>query len=190
LQHLASGRVDLMLGRGNTLPVYGWFDQDVRQGIPLAIENYALLHRLWHEENIDLEGRVRSPLRGFTSVPRPLDGKPPFVWHGPIRSTEIAEQAAYCGDGFFVNNLFVTMSYFQPFVELYRQRYEHYGHGRADEAIVGAGGAIFVRRNSQDAASAPPNSTTRRRTPEATWKPPPRPPASPSAARPKSSRRS
>src|SRR6201994_1439997 len=30
LQHLAKGRVDLMLGRGNTAPVYPWFGQDIR----------------------------------------------------------------------------------------------------------------------------------------------------------------
>src|SRR5215218_5139750 len=32
LQHLADGRVDLMMGRGNTGPVYPWFGQDIRQG--------------------------------------------------------------------------------------------------------------------------------------------------------------
>jgi hypothetical protein len=42
LQHLAGGRVDLMLGRGNTGPVYPWFGQDIRNGIPLAIENHAM----------------------------------------------------------------------------------------------------------------------------------------------------
>ena len=47
LQHLADGRVDLMMGRGNTGPVYPWFGKDIRDGIPLAIENYALLRRLW-----------------------------------------------------------------------------------------------------------------------------------------------
>ena len=41
LQHLADGRVDLMMGRGNTGPVYPWFGKDIRDGIPLAIENYA-----------------------------------------------------------------------------------------------------------------------------------------------------
>src|SRR6476469_7016392 len=35
LQHLADGRVDLMMGRGNTGPVYPWFGQDIRQGIEL-----------------------------------------------------------------------------------------------------------------------------------------------------------
>ncbi|MFE4758869.1 CE1758 family FMN-dependent luciferase-like monooxygenase [Streptomyces mirabilis] len=154
LQHLADGRADLMLGRGNTGPVYPWFGQDVRDGIPLAIENYALLHRLWREEYIDWEGRFRTPLQSFTSVPRPLDGVPPFVWHGSVRSPEIAEQAAFYGDGFFVNNLFMPTSHFQRLIKLYRDRYAHYGHGTRDQAIVGVGGLAFLGRTSQEAKRA------------------------------------
>ncbi|WP_306361185.1 LLM class flavin-dependent oxidoreductase [Nocardia sp. CC227C] len=151
LQHLADGRVDLMLGRGNTAPVYPWFGQDIRDGIPLAIENYQLLHRLWREDVVDWQGRFRAPLQGFTATPRPLDGVAPFVWHGSIRSPEIAEQAAYYGDGFFANNIFWPKEHFQRLIGLYRQRYEHYGHGSADQAIVGLGGQVFMRKNSQDA---------------------------------------
>src|ERR1700712_4489283 len=76
LQHLSGGRMDLMLGRGNTAEVYPWFGKDIRDGIALAIENYALLHRLWREESVDWEGRFRTPLTAFTSVPRPLDDTP------------------------------------------------------------------------------------------------------------------
>ncbi|MFF8526453.1 LLM class flavin-dependent oxidoreductase [Streptomyces werraensis] len=151
LQHLADGRVDLMMGRGNTGPVYPWFGQDIRQGINLAIENYALLHRLWREDVVDWEGRFRTPLQGFTSTPRPLDGVPPFVWHGSIRSPEIAEQAAYYGDGFFHNNIFWPADHTKRMVELYRSRYAHYGHGTPEQAIVGLGGQVFMRKNSQDA---------------------------------------
>jgi putative FMN-dependent luciferase-like monooxygenase len=151
LQHLAGGRVDLMLGRGNTGPVYPWFGKDIREGISLAVENYALLRRLWTEENVTWEGRHRTPLQSFTSTPRPLDGVAPFVWHGSIRSPEIAEQAAYYGDGFFHNNIFWPMSHTEQMVRLYRRRFEHYGHGTADQAIVGLGGQVFMRRNSQDA---------------------------------------
>ena len=110
LQVISDGRMDLMMGRGNTGPVYPWFGQDIRQGIPLAIENYALLRRLWEEDVVDWQGKFRTPLQGFTSTPRPLDGVPPFVWHGSIRSPEIAEQAAYYGDGFLHNNIFWPMS--------------------------------------------------------------------------------
>ncbi|MBS2965737.1 LLM class flavin-dependent oxidoreductase [Actinocrinis puniceicyclus] len=151
LQHLADGRVDLMLGRGNTGPVYPWFGQDIRQGIPLAVENYALLHKLWREDAVDWAGRFRTPLEGFTSTPRPLDGVPPFVWHGSIRSPEIAEQAAYYGDGFFANNIFWPKEHFRKLIDLYRRRYAHYGHGAPEQAIVGLGGQVFIRRNSQDA---------------------------------------
>ncbi|NCT89386.1 LLM class flavin-dependent oxidoreductase [Cellulomonas sp. APG4] len=151
LQHLSEGRMDLMMGRGNTGPVYPWFGQDIRNGIPLAVENYALLHRLWREDVVDWEGRFRTPLQSFTSTPRPLDGVPPFVWHGSIRSPEIAEQAAYYGDGFFHNNIFWPIHHTKQMVQLYRRRFEHYGHGSADQAIVGLGGQVFMRKSSQDA---------------------------------------
>ena len=151
LQHLADGRVDLMMGRGNTGPVYPWFGQDIRNGISLAVENYHLLHRLWREDVVDWEGKFRTPLQSFTATPRPLDGVPPFVWHGSIRSPEIAEQAAYYGDGFFANHIFWPTHHFQQLINLYRTRFEHYGHGTADQAIVGLGGQVFIRPNSQDA---------------------------------------
>ena len=151
LQHLAGGRVDLMMGRGNTAPVYPWFGQDIREGVPLAIENYALLRRLWDEEVVNWNGKYRTPLEGFTSTPRPLDGIPPFVWHGSIRTPEIAEQAGFYGDGFFANNIFWPKEHFIRLVSLYRERFEHYGHGQADQAIVGLGGQVFMRSNSQDA---------------------------------------
>src|SRR5690349_20312365 len=151
LQHLVDGRMDLMLGRGNTGPVYPWFGKDIRRGVELAIENYALLHRLWREDVVDWQGSFRTPLQGFTSTPRPLDGVPPFVWHGSIRTPEIAEQAAYYGDGFFANHIFWPPEHTKQMVRLYRERFEHYGHGRADQAIVGLGGQVFMRPNSQDA---------------------------------------
>ena len=153
LQHVADGRVDLMMGRGNTGPVYPWFGKDIRDGIELAIENYALLHRLWTEEFVDWSGKYRTPLQGFQSTPRPLNGVAPFVWHGSIRSPEIAEQAAYYGDGFFANNIFWPKEHYMRLIGYYRQRFEHYGHGTAGQAIVGLGGQAFMAKNSQDAVS-------------------------------------
>ena len=151
LQHLSGGRVDLMMGRGNTGPVYPWFGKDIRQGIPLAIENYHLLRRLWREQTVNWEGKFRTPLQGYTSTPAPLDGVPPFVWHGSIRSVEIAEQAAYYGDGFFHNHIFWNKEHITRMVALYRRRYEAYGHGRADQAIVGLGGQVYIADTEEQA---------------------------------------
>ena len=150
-QHLADGRLDLILGRGNTGPVYPWFGKDIREGIPLAVENYALLRTLWREENVNWEGKFRTPLQGFTATPRPLDGVAPFVWHGSIRSPEIAEQAAYYGDGFFHNHIFWPKEHTQQMVQFYRQRFEYYGHGKASDAIVGLGGQVFMAETKSKA---------------------------------------
>ena len=151
LQHVAGGRVDLMLGRGNTVPVYPWFGKDIRQGLELALENYNLLHRLWREDVVDWEGSSRTALQGFTAIPRPLDDVPPFVWHGAIRTPEIAEQAAYYGNGYFANNILAPNFHFRPLVNLYRERFAHYGHGSSEQAIVGLGGQAFIAKRSQDA---------------------------------------
>ena len=151
LQHLSGGRTDVMLGRGNTGPVYPWFGQDIRQAVPITVEHYGLLRRLWREESVDWEGRFRSALQGFTLAPRPLDDVPPYVWHAAIRTPEIAELAAYFGDGFFANHIFWPSAHTARMVRLYRQRFEHYGHGSAAQAVVGLGGQVFIRPNSQDA---------------------------------------
>src|ERR1700745_2989504 len=64
LQHLSKGRIDLMLGRGNTAPVYPWFGQDISQGLPLALENYNLLHKLWRGDGGGREGGAPPPRPG------------------------------------------------------------------------------------------------------------------------------
>jgi len=140
-----------MLGRGNTAPVYPWFGKDIRQGLPLALESYNLLHQLWRQDVVDWEGKFRTPLQGFTSIPRPLDDVPPFVWHGSIRTPEIAEQAAYYGDGFFANNIFWPKEHYIRLIGFYRKRFAHYNHGTEKQAVVGLGGQAYIAKNSQDA---------------------------------------
>lgn len=44
-QYMPGGQIDLMMGRRTTGSAYLWFGKDIRNGIPLAIENYALLRR-------------------------------------------------------------------------------------------------------------------------------------------------
>jgi putative FMN-dependent luciferase-like monooxygenase len=153
LQHLSKGRMDLMVGRGNTVPVYPWFGKNIREGVALALENYNLLHRLWREDVVDWEGAFRTPLQGFTAIPRPLDDVPPFVWHGSIRTPEIAEQAAYYGNGYFANNILAPNFHFRSLVNFYRERFAHHGHGTPEQAIVGLGGHAFIAPRSQDAVS-------------------------------------
>jgi len=149
LQHLSGGRLDVMLGRGSTGPVYPWFGKDIRDSYALAAENYALLRRLWSSEApVDWEGEHRTPLRGFTSVPRPPGGTPPFVWHASVSSEETAELAAAYGDGFFANHLFWPWQHTARLIGHYRERFTGLG-----SPVVGIGAQVFVRPRSQDAVA-------------------------------------
>ncbi|MBG0831563.1 LLM class flavin-dependent oxidoreductase [Planomonospora sp. ID67723] len=58
LQHLADGRIDLMLGRGNTGPVYPWFGHDIR-ALPIVQARLAERALLPAEHLVD---------GGYTSV--------------------------------------------------------------------------------------------------------------------------
>ena len=44
LQNLLNGRMDLMMGRGNTGPVYPWFGKDIRQGTGARRRWIAIAH--------------------------------------------------------------------------------------------------------------------------------------------------
>src|SRR5690625_5682260 len=116
-----------------------------RQVVNLAIENYALLRRFWEEEVVDWQGKFRTPLQGFTATPRPLDGVPPFVWPGSIRTPENAEQAAYYGDGFLHNHIFSPIEHTKRMIANYRKRYEHYGPGQAAPATARQRGQLSAR---------------------------------------------
>jgi len=148
LQHLAKGRVDLMLARADAP---GPCQDSSSLAHDMAIENTHLLRELWTEEFIEWEGRFREPLVEFTSTPRPLDNVPPLIWHAATNWSEVADDAAFYGDPFFAATSFAPANQLSAFVELYRQRFEEYGRGPGNQAILGLGSPIFVARNSQDA---------------------------------------
>jgi len=137
----------------DTVSLPQWSAPETQVGLNLALENYELLYRLWHEDSVDWDGDFRTPLEGCTVSPRPMDGEPPFVWHATSRFPEIAEQAAMFGDGMFVSNMIACIPQFAALVAVYRQAWEEYGHGRADQALVSLGGHIFVAKTSQDAVN-------------------------------------
>ena len=86
---------------------------------------------------------------------------PPFVWHGAIRTPEIAEQAAYYGNGYFANNILAPNFHFVPLVNLYRERFAHYGHGTPEQAIVGLGGHAFIAETLAGRGEHVPARTSR-----------------------------
>ncbi|WP_053732271.1 LLM class flavin-dependent oxidoreductase [Nocardia sp. NRRL S-836] len=76
LHHLARGRTDLVLGRGNTARVFGWFGREIEDGLRLTLDHYAVLTDGWPDR--------------------------PYLWHACAHSPEIADLAAANDDGLFV----------------------------------------------------------------------------------------
>ena len=145
--------MDLMLGRGNTVPVYPWFGKDIREGVALALESYNLLRRLWREDVVDWEGAFRTPLQGFTSIPRPsMSAAVRVARFDPDAGDRRAGRLLR--DGYFANHSSGAEFHFRTLVNFYRERFAHYGHGTPEQAIVGLGGHAFIARRSQDALGA------------------------------------
>ena len=157
-----------MMGRGNTGPVYPWFGKDIRDGIDARDRELPPAAPAVARGRRRLGGQVPHAAAGLHRPRRaPLDGVPPFVWHGSIRSPEIAEQAAYYGDGFFANHIFWPASHTAADGRALPPRASSTtATARADQAIVGLGGQVFMRKNSQDAVRRVParTSTTPRST--------------------------
>ena len=148
---ISGGRVELIIGKGNTEEqsrVFGYTNDDQWER---NRENYELLHRLLREERVTLERVV--PARRSTRSrhgPGPLQ-QPIRVWHGSATSTQSTELAAKWGDPLFSANVSGPLEQYQTLVDDYRKRWVDYGRDPAD-ALVGAGSAgLHVHRDSQTA---------------------------------------
>ncbi|SDS11224.1 LLM class flavin-dependent oxidoreductase [Microlunatus soli] len=150
LDNLSDGRVEIIIGKGNT-PLQGKvFGYDAEDQWDRNAEKYDLLHRLITEKSITWSGRYRPPLTDFS--PRPDWLQPaPRIWHGSATSTQSTDLAARAGDPLFSANVTGKLEQYRDLVDDYRKRWADHGRDPAD-ALVGAGAAAFhVAPTSQQA---------------------------------------
>ena len=149
LQHLADGRVDLMMGRGNTGPVYPWFGQDIRNGIPLAVRALrappppvARGRRRLGGQAPDAADRAspRRPGRSTAcrrssgtarSAARRSPSRPPTTATASSTTTSSGRRTTSSGWSSSTAAAWSTTA-----------------TGRPTQAIVGLGGHVFMRENS------------------------------------------
>jgi alkanesulfonate monooxygenase SsuD/methylene tetrahydromethanopterin reductase-like flavin-dependent oxidoreductase (luciferase family) len=103
IDQLSRGRLELVIGKGNELRQLPMFGVEPGEQWDQLAEKYALLRRLWREENVTWEGKFRGPLEAVTSLPRPFAGAP-RVWHGSATTLTSAALAATWGDPLFSAN--------------------------------------------------------------------------------------
>jgi alkanesulfonate monooxygenase SsuD/methylene tetrahydromethanopterin reductase-like flavin-dependent oxidoreductase (luciferase family) len=150
LDHLSGGRLELIIGKGNDPRHYPLFGITEEEQWDSLAERYALLRRLWDEEDVTWQGRYRPPLDRVTTQPRPLQ-QPIPVWHGSASSTRSTELAAKYGEPLFSANAFHHISKYQALIEHYRERLAFYGHDPS-RAIVGSGaGSLYLADTPEEA---------------------------------------
>jgi len=150
LDHLSGGRLELIIGKGNDPRHYPLFGITEAEQWESMAERYALLKRLWREEDVTWQGKYRPPLAKVTTQPRPLQ-QPIPVWHGSASSTLSTDLAAKYGEPIFSANAFHHKSKYKALIDHYRERWAAYGHDPKD-AIVGSGaGSLYLARTTEEA---------------------------------------
>jgi alkanesulfonate monooxygenase SsuD/methylene tetrahydromethanopterin reductase-like flavin-dependent oxidoreductase (luciferase family) len=151
LDHLSGGRIELIIGKGNDASHYPLFGITPEEQWESLAERYALLKKLWSEENVSWQGRYRTPLENVTTQPRPFQ-QPIPIWHGSASSTHSTELAAKYGEPLFSSNTIHRQSKYIALINHYRERLAYYGHD-PEKAVIGAGagGAIFLANTTEEA---------------------------------------
>ncbi|POM23660.1 Limonene 1,2-monooxygenase [Actinomadura rubteroloni] len=152
LDHLAGGRLELMIGKGNGAAQAQVFHVSADDQWERNREGYELFRRLWREDRVTWSGRYRPSLTDAEILPRPL--RIPRVWHGSATSEESVELAAIHGDPLFSANVTNPIEPYAALIDHYRERLAHHGHDPG-RALIGAGSAgLYVAERSQDALAA------------------------------------
>lgn len=153
LDHLAGGRLELIIGKGNGAAQRELFHVTPEDQWERNAESYELFRRIWREDHVTASPKFRPELRDAEVWPRPLQ-QPIRVWHGSATSRESVDLAARYGDPLFSANVTNPIEPYAELVRYYRERWEHYGNDPA-QAAVGAGTAgFYTARRSQDAIEA------------------------------------
>lgn len=144
LDLLSKGRAEIVAGRGILPRTYLDFGQKYEDSHALFREKLELLLRLWTEEELDWEGQFRTPLRGFTAQPRPIQEPHPRVWIGGGFSQESVSLAAELGLPLMLPSVLQPISAFAELVDSYRERFQDRGHGKA---LVGGVSHLHVAKD-------------------------------------------
>ncbi|MDT7840397.1 LLM class flavin-dependent oxidoreductase [Streptomyces justiciae] len=150
LDHLAEGRLDLIIGKGNGTAQRELFHVTPEDQWDRNAESYEVFRKLWRQDRTTADTRFRPPLKDAEVWPRPYQ-RPIRVWHGSATSKESVDLAARYGDPLFSANVTNPIEPYTELIRYYRERWERYGHDPADIAVGAGTAGLLVTRTSQEA---------------------------------------
>jgi probable LLM family oxidoreductase len=127
LDAIASGRAQLILGRGSAIESFPLFGYDLREYEEIFEEKLALFVELLRGGPITWSGKYRPPLNDVVLTPPVAPGHLP-TWVGSGGSPDSVIRAARYGLPLMLAVIGGRPERFRPLVDLYRRALAQYGH--------------------------------------------------------------
>jgi len=138
LNAVSNGRAEVILGRGSFTESYPLFGFDLSNYDELFEERLALFAQLLKGAPVTWSGRTRTPLAGQTVYP-PIEDGQLRTWVGVGGSPESVVRAARYGLPLTLAIIGGSPQRFRPYVDLYYQSLEQYGHPKQPVAVHSPG---------------------------------------------------
>jgi probable LLM family oxidoreductase len=138
LNAVSGGRAEVILGRGSFTESYPLFGYDLAHYDELFEERLALFAQLLKGGPVTWAGRTRSALSGQRVYP-PIEDGQLRTWVGVGGSPESAVRAARYGLPLTLAIIGGSPRRFRPFVDLYYDALQRYGHPRQAVAVHSPG---------------------------------------------------
>ena len=138
LDALSNGRAEVILGRGSFTESYPLFGYELSRYAELFEDKLSLFAELLKGGPVTWSGSTRSPVAGVTIHPRIENGRL-RTWIGVGGSPESVVRAARYGLPLTLAIIGGSPSRFRPFVDLYRQALEKFGHAELPIAVHSPG---------------------------------------------------
>ncbi|MGE4429714.1 MAG: LLM class flavin-dependent oxidoreductase [Sphingobium sp.] len=151
LDAIASGRAEIIAGRGSSTESFPLFGYDLADYDALFAEKLELLLQLDRNEAVTWEGRFRSPLKEARIVPRAHCGRL-SIWLGTGGSAASSIRAGQLGLPICYGIIGGPVARFAPLVDLYHRAAREAGHGleRLHVAVASPGFIAADGRGARD----------------------------------------
>ena len=146
LQHVCQGAHGPDTGRGNTVPVYPWFGQDIHNGVPWRWKTTICCTgcgaKTWWIGKASSPARCRaSPRsRGRSTTCRPSSGM------GRSARPKLPNRPPITAMAFSPTDVLAPNFHFVPLVNFYRERFAHYGHGTRNRRSSALADMLSLRK--------------------------------------------
>jgi probable LLM family oxidoreductase len=151
---ISGGRAEIMAGRGSFIESFPLFGYDLRDYDELFTEKLELLLAIRDNERVTWSGKHRAQLKNAIVWPRAVQDPLP-VWIAVGGSPESVVRAATLGLPLTIAIIGGETRRFVPFVDLYRETWEHAGHEGEPRVAINTHAFVAPSRADADAAFGP-----------------------------------